>query len=174
MRRGQIFLAISLVIATCTMVFATAALAEGGTPSDICKDLADGHLDGTYTKDQLTAYLQDPTVGGYCPSIAVVVPPVAGSSSPVTPPQSGPSSQQPIVRQQPTVTKVAGVRKTVVTPATRISRSPRTSAVSPITATTKSTGTLPFTGAELALFALVGLTLIGTGLLLRTTARQRP
>ena len=34
-------------------------------------------------------------------------------------------------------------------------------------------GNLPFTGAEVALFAIVGLALLGTGLLLRRTARDR-
>jgi hypothetical protein len=38
---------------------------------------------------------------------------------------------------------------------------------------TKTSRTLPFTGAQLWLFALVGLALIGGGALLKTTARSR-
>lgn len=37
----------------------------------------------------------------------------------------------------------------------------------------EGSGNLPFTGAELVLFALVGAALIGTGVLLRRTARDR-
>jgi hypothetical protein len=38
---------------------------------------------------------------------------------------------------------------------------------------TKASGTLPFTGTELTIFFIVGLALVGTGVLLRSTARQR-
>lgn len=42
----------------------------------------------------------------------------------------------------------------------------------PIT-TTRQAGTLPFTGAELTIFTIVGLALIAGGLLLRITGRQK-
>ena len=38
---------------------------------------------------------------------------------------------------------------------------------------TKAKGTLPFTGAQLGLFAIVGIALVAMGFLLRTTARQK-
>lgn len=38
---------------------------------------------------------------------------------------------------------------------------------------TKTKGTLPFTGAQLGLFAIVGIALVALGFLLRTTARQK-
>jgi hypothetical protein len=41
----------------------------------------------------------------------------------------------------------------------------------PPAATVKAGGTLPFTGAQLGLFALVGLALLATGLVLRSTGR---
>lgn len=63
-----------------------------------------------------------------------------------------------------TTTGVAGARKTKTTPA------PQQAA--PLSSTRPS-GTLPFTGAELAVFAVVGAALLGGGLLLRLTARQR-
>jgi hypothetical protein len=42
--------------------------------------------------------------------------------------------------------------------------------------TVKAGGTLPFTGTQLGVFALVGLALLATGLVLRSTGRpsQRP
>ena len=46
-------------------------------------------------------------------------------------------------------------------------------AVAPLAAT-KETGTLPFTGAQLALFLLVGTGLLATGLVLRATGRRSP
>ena len=39
---------------------------------------------------------------------------------------------------------------------------------------TKAKGSLPFTGAQLGLFAIVGIALVGMGFLLRTTARRKP
>ena len=44
----------------------------------------------------------------------------------------------------------------------------------PSITTTRRTGTLPFTGAELGIFALVGLGLVVSGILLRLSGRQRP
>ncbi|MDP9293611.1 MAG: hypothetical protein M3O90_04155 [Actinomycetota bacterium] len=38
---------------------------------------------------------------------------------------------------------------------------------------TKTKGSLPFTGAQLGLFAVVGIALVAMGFLLRTTARQK-
>jgi len=38
---------------------------------------------------------------------------------------------------------------------------------------TKAKGTLPFTGAQLGLFAIVGIALVAMGFLLRKTARQK-
>jgi hypothetical protein len=49
---------------------------------------------------------------------------------------------------------------------------PPAQAVAPATAV-HSSGTLPFTGAQLTLFAVVGLALLATGLLLRGSARAR-
>lgn len=133
---------------------------------DICKDLQDGTLNGTYTVAQLQAFFSDPTVQGYCGPIATTGSVTAG---PTAPPQSagvaGPTSG------------VKGVAKTVsaaapahaVLGANHSATAPR-SASAPLAAT-KARGTLPFTGAQLTLFALVGLALLATGVLLRSTAR---
>jgi hypothetical protein len=148
MRRGHYIAALALLLAVFSLSFASTALADHGTPQDICHDLQDnGVLDGHYTAEELTAFVNDPTAQGYCGPIAETVSPVVTSHS----------------VKGPQTTHVKGVRHSVA--------SPTRSAV-PL-GTSKTTGSLPFTGAELALFALVGLALIGTGLLLRTTARQR-
>lgn len=96
------------------------------------------------------------------PSPTVVPAPV-----PLTP-------QQPVVivavkgaqhtTTKPTTTAVKGAQHTVSATA------PSKAAIAPIS-TTKVSGTLPFTGAQLALFALVGLALLATGLVLRSTGR---
>lgn len=188
MRRGHYIAALSLLVAVFSLSFASTALAAGGTPQDICKDLQDnGHLDSTYTAEQLAAFLNDPTTQGYCGSIAATIPPVTQApvgTPPVTaPPAATPPATKPPAGTSPVAAGVQGTRKTVVAPTAKVTprvkgarhtvaSAPTAASVAPL-GTTKSTGSLPFTGAELALFALVGLALIGTGLLLRTTARQR-
>jgi hypothetical protein len=49
---------------------------------------------------------------------------------------------------------------------------PATKQASPL-GTTRSSGTLPFTGAQLTIFAIVGLALVAGGFLLRTTSRDK-
>lgn len=86
-----------------------------------------------------------------------------------------PSGTSPAV-----VTAVKGATKTVtpaqpttgVQGANHTVRTPVSNATAPLAAT-KTSGTLPFTGAQLSLFLLVGLALVATGLMLRTTARPR-
>ncbi|HEY3020412.1 MAG TPA: hypothetical protein VGJ32_09470, partial [Solirubrobacteraceae bacterium] len=74
------------------------------------------------------------------------------------------------------VAGVAAQRKTIVAKAkparAAVKVTPTRATAAPASAT-RTSGALPFTGAELALFAVVGLALIGCGLLLRTTARHR-
>lgn len=201
MRRGRILIYSAIAMAAVTCGLATAARADNGgagSPSAICADLQDGKLDGTYTQDQWNAFLSDPTVQGYC---SVVVPPCVypGSSggsgsggttacSPTTPTTprrpttpSTPSTTPPVplTPQQPAaVAAVKGARHTVVhTPTTGVRGAQHTvkvpvskSSVAPVSIA-KTRGTLPFTGAQLALFTLVGLALLAAGLLLRLTGR---
>jgi len=90
----------------------------------------------------------------------------------------------PLSPIQVTISSVAGTQHTVSVPvakqtpvgvkgASHTVKTPTRSAAAPI-ATTKTRGTLPFTGAQLTLFAIVGLALLATGLVLRTTGRRRP
>jgi hypothetical protein len=64
-------------------------------------------------------------------------------------------------------TGVLGATK--VKQAPKAAAAPATKQASPL-ATTRSSGTLPFTGAQLTIFAIVGLALVAGGFLLRTTS----
>lgn len=162
-----------------------------------------GRLDGTYTQAELQAFLQNASVQGYGNPVlvtpVVVTPPTTYPCVPpanVQPGQTLPEGQK-VCETPSTVAAVApaaavtpeagvaGASKTVVSkPA--VSRPAVTATPQPTSGTagvqtpeqaplarTASAGTLPFTGAELGLFALVGAALLLGGLLLRASARQR-
>jgi hypothetical protein len=97
-------------------------------------------------------YSNDTTVQGYGPPQQQVLP---------TPPKGGtaPQGTAPSTRTVVLSGGVQGARKTI--------RS------APLAATKIKGGALPFTGAQLGLFAIVGLALLAMGLLLRSTGRQR-
>jgi hypothetical protein len=183
MRRGRFLFGAALLLSALTLLGgAPAALAA--TPQDICNDLKDGKVDGSYTADEWTAFFSDPTVQGYgcgtvppppSPTITPVVPLTPTPENTLTPPTPvlTPVQQVAPAVQLPAVSGVAGTQKTVKgKPQVLGAKSPTKSAAAPLTAT-RTRGTLPFTGAELALFALVGIALIASGLLLRTTARHK-
>lgn len=209
MRGSRFIIAAVLLCAVAGFAGAPAALADGGTPQDICNDLKDGVVNGSYTAAEWTAFFSDPTIQGYgCggavtppttpPVTPPTTPPVTPPASPpvtppTTPPVTPPTSTPPApvtpatpavpLTPTPVVTGVKGAQATVVSApakptagvqgANHTVRAPVTkSAAAPI-ATTKSSGTLPFTGAQLSLFLLVGLALVATGLLLRSTARPK-
>jgi hypothetical protein len=131
------------------------------------------------------------------PAPAICVEVAAGTQGAVQAPNglwyAGPNAHlcgqvvTPIVT--PVTTVVAGeqpqggalpAEKTVVVkqPAAQPQAAPQPTGVagqqSPLRITRKQGGALPFTGAELLIFALVGAGLIASGLLLRSTARQKP
>ncbi len=62
MRRERI---ITVAIAAVAVMAFAAPGGLAGTPRDISQDLADGRLDGKYTKAEMAAYLQNATVQGY-------------------------------------------------------------------------------------------------------------
>ena len=72
------------------------------SPMDICRDLADGQLNGTYTQAELAAYqnalAHDPTIQGYCSPLAAVTPPTTTATTSVTKHSSGPVTFQPSAR----------------------------------------------------------------------------
>jgi hypothetical protein len=195
MRRGRILIYLAIAAAALASVTASVARADdGGTSSAICADLQDGKLDGTYTQDQWNAFMSDPTVQGYC---SVIVPPCVypgpnggggvSDCTPATPPPTPPTAPTPPSTPAPppaapapvalTPVVIVGVKGASHTKPAAVKGAQHTvkapvkqAAVAPI-ATTKTSGTLPFTGAQLALFALVGLALLATGLLLRSTGK---
>jgi hypothetical protein len=128
------------------------------SPMDICRDLADGQLNGTYTQAELAAYqnalAHDPTIQGYCSPLAAVTPPTTTATT--TTETSGVAGAT-TTKQSPAQVAPAQAVKTTP-PAAQTAASPL--------ATTKSSGTLPFTGAELGVFAIVGAALLAGGLLL--------
>ena len=172
MRRGHTFGGLlAIFAAAAALTGAPTALADGGTPGDICQQVASG----TISPD-------DPIVQGYCGPIVTVTPPTTVTTpSTVTPPVVTPPTAAPtVIPTAAPTTGVAGVSHTIVarTPAPTAAvkgaqhtvRAP-VSASAPL-ATAKVSGTLPFTGAQLGLFALVGLALLATGLVLRSTGRR--
>lgn len=157
MRRGRIVIGVALLLSAVSLGGATSAFAA--SPQDICSDLADGKIDGSYTSAEWTAFFSDPTISGYgCNGVTTP----AGS-------QSGGGAIP--------VTSVSGVKGTTlhgVKGAQHTASGSATRAAGTPLGTTRASGTLPFTGIQLALFTLVGLALVGTGLLLRSTAKPKP
>jgi hypothetical protein len=144
-----------IAVLAALLVWAPGALAA--TPEAVYQDLADnGQLDRQYTEAELRAFLQSASVQGY--GNPVVATP--GAITPAAPVGRVAGTSKTIVKAAPTATpaaNVAGVQSPVQAPVAR----------------TASAGTLPFTGAELGLFALVGSALLLGGILLRASARQR-
>lgn len=187
MRRGRILTGASLLLAALSMSGAPAALAA--SPQDICTDLRDGTVNGTYTAAEWTAYFNDPTIQGYGCGGAIIPPqtpvtPVTPQqpATPVTP-AAPVTPAVPLTPAQPAavVAVVKGAHQTVVSKpaapkpgvkgANHTVKTPVAAHAAAPLATTKTRGTLPFTGAQLGLFALVGLALLAAGIALRSTAR---
>jgi hypothetical protein len=124
-----------------------AAPAGAATPAQIYKDFeAHGKLTQRYSQSDLRATLWNAAVEGYGNPIVVV-------------------TLKPVIQAHVAGTKasktmgVLGAQKTVTS--------------HPL-ASTAQRGTLPFTGLQLTLLVLIGGALLGSGLLLRRTARARP
>ena len=117
------------------------------------------------------------TVTVTTPPPPAVAPPAAPAAPAATP--AAPAATPAAPAAQPVGGTLPG-EKTIVTKAAPAAKAqpssqPRQAVAgqqSPLRQT-RATGTLPFTGAELVLFAIVGAALIGAGLLLRLTGRQK-
>jgi hypothetical protein len=269
MRRERIVALVATAVAVVGFGLIAPGAATAASPSEICADLADGQLNGTYSQQDLAAYLSalqnDPTIQGYCSPLVIVTqctevapntpgamqapngkwytnapngnaaacgpPPAqctevpAGTSGAVqawngkwyanapngnasactTPPPCTQVAAGTSGAVQATngiwylnapggnadaCTGVAGTTTTttpalVVPPApttttgvlgstkTKTAPTPAPRSAAPL-ATTKTVrnGTLPFTGAQLIVFAIVGGALLAAGLLLHTAARR--
>jgi uncharacterized surface anchored protein len=138
------------------------------SPMDICRDLADGQLNGTYTQGELAAYqnalAHDPTIQGYCSPLVVVTTP--STTTTTTTAATNGVAGTTTNKQSPKPGQVAPAQVVKTTP-------PASQSTASPLETTKSSGTLPFTGAELGVFAIVGAALLAGGLLLRMSARNR-
>jgi hypothetical protein len=281
MRRGRIIALLAVLCTVTGVVGSMPATAAAASPLDICRDLADGRLDNSYSQQDVDAYLAalragDPTLGGYCsPIVTTLVPPpppgpppvpctevssdtagatlapngkyynnvpaggveqcgpaqrtqtcvevpagtpgatlapngkyynnvpsggaaVCGPAAPAPPqcvevnagtqgavlapngkyylnvPAGGPEVCGPAQAAAPAATRTQAVAAATKVKTTKPSKpaavSPAQHSAAPL-ATTRSSGTLPFTGAELGIFALVGIALLGAGLMLRMTSR---
>lgn len=185
MRRGRILTGATLLLAAISLSGVPAAFAA--TPQDICTDLKDGVVNGSYTASEWTAFFSDPTIQGYGCGGTIVPPQTPPQTPPVTPPVTPPqtppvtASPAPVPLTPVPVAVVKGSQHTLTTPAGKVTpgvkgaqhtvSAPVTKAAAPL-GVTKASGTLPFTGAQLALFALVGAALLATGLVLRSTGKQ--
>jgi hypothetical protein len=174
MRRGRIHLGV--VSAGAAFFISPSALAA--TPAEICRDLADGKLDGTYSASDFDNFLKNAAAQGYCNPIVVALPP---SQPEQQPPVVQPEQQPPVVQpeQQPPAAQperereagVAGAQKEKVAPSVAGAERERVAARSRELAPARR-GALPFTGTELSVFAIVGALLLVSGALLRLSARQ--
>lgn len=171
MRRGRIFTgALAVVAAALVWIPGGVAGSGSGTPEDIARDLSDGVLNGSYSKSQLERYLRDATqqvygtTTGSTSTTTTTTGSTAGSTTGSTQgPTTGgggggnlPGSQGNVAG---TSKQAGGNQPLAIKPAKPL-------------AATKTRGHLPFTGAQLGLFAIVGLALLAMGFLLRSTARK--
>lgn len=159
MRRGRTITGVASIAAAFTLLLAPGALAA--SPSQIYQDYADGHLDGTYTQAELNAALKDATVQGYGGPVVQVVTPKKYCRD---------SSGNLLARNGNVVSSTAQAAPAGAACKHEAGVAPaRYTAPAPV----RATGTLPFTGAELGIFALIGVALVASGFLLRYSARGR-
>jgi hypothetical protein len=172
MRRGRIFTgALAVVAAALVWIPGGVAGSGGGTPEDIAADLSDGVLNGSYSKSQLERYLRDATQQVYGTTTGSTTTTTTTTTGSTT----GSTGSTTITTQGTTPGggnlpggsgNVAGTNKEAG------GNQPLAIKPSQPLAATKTRGHLPFTGAQLGLFAIVGLALLAMGFLLRSTARK--
>ena len=146
MRRGQL---LTGIIAAGAVMLIGASSALAATPRQIYADLAQhGRLTQNYSAADLQRAAKDATVEGY-----------GGVDV---------QNYRPVVQH---AAAVKGVQATRVksAPASRVA--PTSQVLGASTAPTRATGTLPFTGAQLGIYAALGVALLGGGLLLRRAGR---
>jgi hypothetical protein len=190
MRRGRIYGALTAVVAALGVFAGTQGVARAASPQEICRAIASGQFNAAaYSQADLQAYVEaqrsNPTIQGYC-SPLVILPPATttvcvqqgpnGTTTPcgqdVAQTANGAAPAQAAGTVTVPTQGVAGASKVKQSPPATAAGSPTQQSAAPL-ATTRSSGSLPFTGAQLAVFALVGLTLLAGGFLLRMTARHK-
>jgi len=119
MRRGRIITSIVAAAALGVVGFAVAPGALAATPQDICQDLRDGKVDGSYTAAEWTAFFKDSTVQGYCSPVVIITPPPVTTTTGTTPPTTTVTTT--VTTQTPPATTTTATPATPgapVTPAT--------------------------------------------------------
>ncbi len=167
MRRGRILTAVLAVVAAMLL---TAAGAIASSPGQAFDGLAGTSHDATaegyppvttpttttvVTTTTVTTTETTPTTTATTPTPPATTP---------TPPTTGNTGGVQVQTQQPVTQQVAGAQHTVQKPTPSTNGSPL--------GATHTQGTLPFTGAQLGVFAAVGLALLAGGLLLRRAGRS--
>ena len=183
MRRGRI-IGVGAAVITAVLLSATAAFAA--TPRQIYADLADnGKLDNVYSKADLQNAALDASVQGYGGTEQVVLKPTAqvqAAQKTVCAEKNGATNGSTTGGMNGA--KVCG--HTYVCVGTNGSATSGTStggvnganasssrSCGHVLAAQHTAGALPFTGAQLTVFLVIGLALISSGLLLRRTAREK-
>ncbi len=136
-----------------------APAAFAATPHQIYNDMADnGRLDSHYTAAEIHSALGDPSIQGYGSPTVISKLKGAGPCVEVVNGQGYDSMGRPVPATGSRCQHAGVLGATASQPA--------------VTQSARS-GTLPFTGAELAVFALIGIGLLASGLILRRTSRGR-
>jgi hypothetical protein len=140
--------AAAALLASLALVGTTAAIAA--TPGQIYRDYADnGRLDGNYTPAELKAALKDAVIQQY----------------------GGPAAESATPTIKKFVAKKAAVKKAVVKKAAPQKAAPKKAAAF-APAPVKKTGPLPFTGLDLALITIGGISMLLLGAGVRRFARR--
>jgi prophage DNA circulation protein len=159
MRRGRIITGVFASLLALT-IGSTAALAA--TPRQIYADVAaHGKLTKSYSAADLARARQDASLQGYGDTTVLPV-----LQTVTLKPTTGVAGQQQTLQKPYT----CAMAKSAVANGTATASQARMAARCSTVAAAR-TGSLPFTGVELSLFVAIGLALIGSGFLLRRTAR---
>jgi hypothetical protein len=149
---------LTTVAAAAALLVAPAAL--GATPQQVYDDMADnGRLDATYTAADVRGALADATVQGYGSPTVIAGLKGAGPCAYMVNGQGYDAQGRPVPATGANCQEAGGVLG---------AQSPALT-----DAAQGQAGSLPFTGAELAVFAVIGIGLLASGLILRRTARGR-
>jgi hypothetical protein len=149
--RNTISRTVALLVAAVALgLFGGTALANSTTGAIISDVAVDGHVDGHYTVAQLKAALKSPLLAQYGGQggVAGVQGAIGGKKAPkkVT---------------KPTATKTTKTAPAKSAPKAAVAAAP-----------SAPSNNLPFTGADVGLFLVVGGALVGTGIVLRRLGRN--
>jgi hypothetical protein len=140
-----------LAAAVALGLFGGTALANSTTGAIISDVATDGHVDGHYSVAQLKAALKSPLLAQYGGQGGV-----AGVQGAI-----GGKKAKPATKPTKTKTTPANTAPAATKPKAAVAAAPPA-----------ESGNLPFTGADVGLFLIVGGALVGTGIVLRRLGRS--